>query len=85
MHDISISKAATVILVGLSLDETVVMSLESDSKYIMIPMYGAAKINDHVNHNEITIHVFIGAKLIQPFSSVTSKLSASLSNKLNAV
>ena len=63
----------TNILVGLVFDEAMVsvMSAESDSKYIMIPMYGAAKINDHINHNKITIQVFIGVRLIQPFSSVT--------------
>ena len=63
----------TNILVVLVCDEAMVavMSAESDSKYIMIPMYGAAKINDHINHNKITIQVFIGVRLMQPFSSVT--------------
>ena len=62
-----------IILVGLACDGAMVavMSAESDSKYIMIPIGGAAKINDHINHNKTTIQVFIGVRLIQPFSSVT--------------
>ena len=63
----------TIILVILYGDDAMVavMSAELDSKYIMIPIYGAAKINVHIKNNKTTIQVFIGFRLIQPFSSVT--------------